>query len=403
MVAALEGIKILDFTRQMAGPYATVLLSDFGADVIKVESLPGGDGSRETGTAYIDGESALYLIWNRGKRSVALDLRSDEGKDVVYRLAAECDIVFENYRPGVADKIGIGYERLSEINPRLIYVSISAFGDGPLSPYPGMDVVVQAMSGIMSVTGEPDGGPVLVGVPIGDFTGAMVGAQAALLGLQARERTGRGQKMDVSMLYGLLWALTTRLASFWATGEDPVRMGSTHSVVAPYQAFQTSDGYVVAGAWGDGGWPHFCKALGRPDLVDDPRFLTNEKRVERRAEMSALLQDVFITKTTAEWETAFRGEPHVLFGPVFKFSEILGHPHVVQSGIIEQVDHPRLGPIPQLGPLISMKDTPGRIAGPPPLLGQHTREVLTEAGYTKEEVEDLIAAGVAEAADEPVG
>lgn len=395
MVTPLEGVKVLDFTRQMSGPYATLFLSDYGADVIKVESVPNGDGSRTTGTDFIDGESALFLMWNRGKRSLALDLYRPEAKAALLRLAAECDVIVENYRPGVADEIGIGYDAVAQVNPRVVYVSVSAFGEGPLDPYPGTDPVVQAMSGVMSVTGEPDGGPVLVGIPVADFTGAMIGAQAVLLGLLARERTGKGQKIDVSMLYGLLSSLTTRLASHWATGTDPQRFGSAHSVVSPYQAFETKDGYAVAGVWGAGeGWPRFCAAIERPDLAEDPRFLTNHDRVERRGELTGLLSDIFRTRTTAEWEQSFHA-CSALFGPVYSFSEILNHPHVEQAGLVQTVNHPTLGEIPQLGPVIFLRDTPGRIAGPPPVLGQHTREVLVEAGYTAAEIDGLVAGGVA--------
>lgn len=399
MTSALEGVRVLDFTRQMAGPYGTMLLGDYGADVIKVESAPNGDGSRNTGVDRMGDQSSLFLTWNRNKRSICLDMRTPEGKDAVRRLARECDVLVENYRPGVADEIGIGYDALSEINPGLVYVSVSAFGEGPLAPFPGTDPVVQAVSGVMSVTGEPDGGPLLVGVPVADFTGAMIGAQAVMLGLLARERTGRGQKIDVSMLFGLMSALTTRLASHWTTGEDPKRFGSAHSVVAPYQAFRTKDGHAVAGVWGAGeGWPRFCAAVERPDLVDDPRFLTNDLRVDHRDELTALLDEVFLTRTTKEWEAAFN-EHHALFGPVHSFSELLSHPHVEEAGIIQSVEHPTAGEIPQLGPVIFLQDTPGRISSPPPLLGQHTREVLGLAGYSESEIETLVAGGVALTAD----
>lgn len=399
MVAALEGIRVLDFTRQMAGPYGTMFLGDYGADVIKVESSPNGDGSRNTGVDRMGDQSSLFLIWNRNKRSICLDLRTPEGKEAVIRLARECDVLVENYRPGVAEKIGIGYDTLSEINPGLVYVSISAFGEGPLDPYPGTDPVVQAVSGVMSVTGESDGGPLLVGVPIADFTGAMVGAQAVMLGLLARERTGRGQKIDVSMLFGLMSALTTRLATHWTTGEDPKRFGSAHSVVAPYQAFPTKDGYAVAGVWGAGeGWPRFCAAIDRPQLAEDPRFLNNDLRVANRDELTALLEEIFVTRTTAEWERSFN-EQHALFGPVHSFSEVLAHPHVQQSGIIQSVQHPTVGEIPQLGPVIFLRDTPGKISSPPPLLGQHTREVLASAGYSEDEIEKLVDTGIAVTSD----
>jgi crotonobetainyl-CoA:carnitine CoA-transferase CaiB-like acyl-CoA transferase len=395
VAAPLTGIRVLDFTRQMSGPYAALMLSDYGANVIKVESIPTGDGSRTTGTDFIDGESALFLMWNRGKRSIALDLRTSEGLDVALRLAAQADVVLENYRPGVADRIGIGYGALSRQNERLVYCSISAFGEtGPLADAPGTDPVVQAMSGVMSVTGERGGGPALVGVPVADFTAAMLGFQGVLLALLAREHTGRGQKVGISMLDGLLSALTTRLATHWNTGVDPVACGSAHSVVVPYQAFATKDGHVVAGVWGNEGWPRFCKAIDRPDLENDPRYASNVGRIRLRDELEPVLDAIFATRTSAEWETRFR-EHGALFGPVYRFSEILSHPQVTGRGLVQQVEHPTLGQINQLGPVIELHDTPGGIAGPPPLLGQHTEEVLREAGLSSEEAAALIDRGVA--------
>lgn len=402
-MTALEGVRVLDLTRQMSGPYGTMLLGDYGADVIKVESLPGGDGSRQVGTDFVGDQSALFLIWNRGKRSIALDLRDPRGVDLVRRLADTCDVLVENYRPGVADEIGLGYEQLAATNPGLVYVSVSAFGPrGPLAPYPGTDPVVQAVSGVMSVTGEPDGGPLLVGVPVADYSGAMSCAQGAMLGLLARERTGRGQKVDVSMMFSLVSALTTRLATHWTTGEDPGRFGSQHSVVAPYQAFRTADGHAVAGVWGGhDGWVRFCRAVEREELVDDPRFATNPDRVANRDALTATLQDTFGTRTTAEWEERFNTH-RALFGPVLTFSQVLAHPQVEQAGLVQTVEHPTAGPIPQLGPVIGMSDTPGRIAGPPPLLGEHTRGVLAELGLEGAQVDELLAAGVAaEPAEQP--
>ncbi|HMG41630.1 MAG TPA: CoA transferase, partial [Acidimicrobiales bacterium] len=250
MVAALDGVKVIDFSRHMSAPYGTVVLGDFGADVVKVESVPEGDPARRTGTAFVDGVSGLFLQWNRSKRSLAVDMRQPDGLEVVRRLVADADVLVENYRPGVTDAIGIGYQAMSELNPRLIYCSVSAFGpDGPIASYPGTDPVIQAMSGVMSLTGEADGGPLLVGIPIADFTGAMTMVQGVLLGLLAREKTGRGQRVDIPMLSALVFGLTTRLASYWADGDDPVRHGAAHSVVAPYQVYATSDGKVVAGAW----------------------------------------------------------------------------------------------------------------------------------------------------------
>jgi crotonobetainyl-CoA:carnitine CoA-transferase CaiB-like acyl-CoA transferase len=391
----LAGVRILDLTRHMTGPYATVMLADFGADVIKVESVPFGDPSRRTGTAFQDGESGLFLIWNRGKRSIALDLRTPEGVEAVQRLAKNCDVLIENYRPGVADKIGVGYSDLSKVNPGLIHVSISAFGGtGPRSLDPGTDPVVQAMSGVMSVTGEADREPMYVGVPIADFTGAMVGAQAVMLGLLSRAKTGRGQKIDISMLNALMSSLTTRLASYWYGGEVPTRHGNEHSVVAPYQAFQTKDGWAVAGVWGGGSdpWERFCRAVDRMDLFEDPRFLTNVDRVAHRQELNNILDEVFLGATTAQWQERFQ-EARALFGPVLTIPEAVEQDQAQATGLVTSIEHPKLGEIPMMRPSIQMSDTPGGIERHPPLLGEHSIEVLQEIGYTDDEINRLIEAG----------
>lgn len=394
-VKALDGVRVVDLTRHMSGPYGTAMLTDHGASVVKVESSGSGDPSRNTGHAYHGEENALYLMWNRGKRSIALDLRQAEAVEAVKRLVAESDVFVENYRPGVAEEIGLGWEVLKEINPRLIYISVSGFGRGPLEAWPATDPVVQAMSGVMSVTGDIGGPPVLIGVPIADYAGAMQVIQATLTGLLARERTGRGQYIEVSMLHALMAALTTRLALYWATGEEPERLGGSHSAVAPYNVFRTADGYMVAGVWGAGeAWPRFCEALGRPDLIDDPRFLDNKMRVERRDVLVPLIEEVTVTQPTAVWEKRFR-DVHVLFGPVLDFPSLLSHPHVEQAGIVTSVEHPTSGTVPQLAPVLKMSETSPQIAGPPPLHGEHTREILAEIGYSDAEIEDMIGSGAA--------
>jgi crotonobetainyl-CoA:carnitine CoA-transferase CaiB-like acyl-CoA transferase len=391
---ALEGVRIIDFSRQMSAPYATVLLGDYGADVVKVESLPHGDGSRRTGTAFVDGESGLFLMWNRNKRSLAVNLRDPESREIVHRLVRASDVLVENFRPGVAEDMGIGYEEMAQLNPRLIYASLTAFGPtGPMARYPGTDPVVQAMSGVMSLTGERGGGPVLVGLPIADFTGAMVLTQGILLGLLARDRTGKGQRVDTPMLAGLVFGLTTRLASYWADGKEPERHGSAHSVVAPYQVYRAADGDVVAGAWAPEAWPRFCAAVGRDDLVDDARFASNADRVANRDELNEILDKIFSQHTTAEWEERFSAA-NALFAEVCSIPRILSHPQMDALGMVQSVEHARLGTIPQLGPPIFLSDTPGGIKSAPPVLGQHTADVLTQLGYTETEIGDLHRRGV---------
>ena len=391
--SALQGVRVVDFTRQMSGPYACLVLADFGADVIKVESAPLGDPSRRAGIYFVGGESTMFLTWNRNKRGVCLDLRSERGLKVAHRLIEDADILMENFRPGVADEIGIGWEVAHSLNPRLVYCSVSAFGSsGPWKDRPGTDPVVQAMSGLMSVTGERDGGPVAVGIPIADYTSSMMAVQGALLGLFARQRTGKGQHVDISMLGALMFGLTTRLGPYFVTGTDPTRWGSQHSQVVPYQAFRTTSGWAMAGIWSDNGWKAFCEALDWPELASDERFDTNVKRVERRDELCPLLEARFITRSTGEWERRF-ADRGVLFAPINTFSEAFNHPQVEALGLVTNVMHPTAGWLKQIGPVIGLSETPASVRSAPPLLGEHTIEVLLESGYSQEEIDDLLARG----------
>jgi crotonobetainyl-CoA:carnitine CoA-transferase CaiB-like acyl-CoA transferase len=393
--AALEGVTVVDFTRQMSGPYASLVLGDFGADVIKIESAPKGDGCRYIGNTFVGGESTMFLTWNRNKRSVCLDLRQPEGLEVALRLIDRADVVMENYRPGVADEIGIGGDAVLERNPRAIYCSVNAFGsEGPWAGRPGTDPVVQAMSGVMSVTGEREGGPLLVGIPVADYSSAMLAVQGVLLGLLARQTTGRGQKVEIPMLHALAFGLTTRVGPYFANGEEPTRWGSQHSQVVPYQAFQTKDGYAVSGTWGDADWPKFCDGLGWPELADDPRYDNNVKRVALRDELSAKIQERFTDRTTAEWEERFSSRK-VLFAPVNTFSELFNHPQAEAMKLVIDVEHPTAGVQRQLAPAVRMAGTPARVDRPSPLLGQHTEEVLLESGWSRAEVDGLVARGVA--------
>lgn len=385
----LVGVRVVDVTRHMSGPYASLVLGDFGADIIKVESAPFGDPSRRTGVNFVEGESTMFLTWNRSKRSICLDMRKKRGLDIAHRLVDSADVFMENYRPGVADKIGLGWDVLRERNPRLIYCSTNAFGSlGPWRERPGTDPVVQAMSGVMSVTGERDGGPVLVGIPIADYTASLITVQGILLALLARDRTGRGQYVEIPMLGGLIFGLTTRVGPYFQTGENPTKWGSQHSQVVPYQAFRTSDGWAVAGVWGDG-WKNFCAALGWPELAEDERFDQDAKRVQRRDELTELLQERFVTRSTAEWDADLSAHG-VLFAPVNTFSDALEHEQSQAMEFVSEIDHPVSGRLRQVAPVIRMSDTPAAVTLPPPLLGQHSREILGEIGISDEETDALL-------------
>jgi formyl-CoA transferase/CoA:oxalate CoA-transferase len=392
-MGALDGITVVDLTRHMAGPYATLVLADHGADVVKVETLQ-GDSSRHGGTDYFGDQSAMFLLWNRGKRSITVDIRSEQGKEIVRELSRTADVFVENFRPGVAERAGFGYEALSAVNPRLVYCSISAFGPtGPLAPSPGTDPVVQAISGVISVTGEPGTPGSLVGVPVADYTGAMIAVQGIVMALFARERTGRGQLVEAPMLFGMLSMLSTRLGTYWAKGEDPKPYGSTHSVHVPYRIFATTDGNVMAGTFGGDSWPRFCAAIEREDLLEDARFTNGVLRAQNREALDAILEPVFAAQTSEHWRARFE-HAGALFAPVLKVSQILNHPQVTEAGFVTSVEHPTVGTLPQLAPALSLSETPPAIRRPPPLLGEHTDEVLGELGYDPERIDALRADGV---------
>ncbi|MDA3041167.1 MAG: CoA transferase [Actinomycetota bacterium] len=393
-IRALDGIRVVDFSRILAGPYATMVLADHGADVIKIESVPDGDPSRVSGTAYVNGESGLFLMWNRGKRSIALDLRHPDSKPILTTLIDGADVLVENFRPGVADDMGIGYEAVSERNPRLVYCSLSAFGPvGPLASQPGTDSLIQAMSGLMALTGEQGGAPVLAGIPVADMIGALLCVQGILLALTARQSTGRGQKVDVSLLEGMIAALNTPLASYWATGRDPERAGASHPAVAPYQVFETVDGHAMLGAWTNAQWPPLCRVIGREDLIEDSRYATNQLRVQNRVALNRIFEPIIATRTTDQWAEAF-AEEGAMFAPVLPISKILQHPQLDALGSLQTVDHPRAGRIPQIAPPVHLSETPGAVTTASPLLGEHSVEILREVGFSQGEIARLGEAGV---------
>ncbi|ADU51857.1 L-carnitine dehydratase/bile acid-inducible protein F [Thermaerobacter marianensis DSM 12885] len=390
----LHGIRVLDLSRVLSGPYCTMMLADFGADVIKIERPETGDDTRAWGPPFVNGEAAYFLSVNRNKRSVVVDLKAPEGRDLIRRMARQCDVVVENFRPGTAAKLGIGPDDLLRENPRLVYASISGFGqDGPYRDKPGYDAIAQAMGGIMHVTGEPDRPPVRAGVAIADIGAGMWAAFGILAALWERERSGRGQVVDVSLLEGQIAWLTYVAGNYFATGQVPRRYGSAHPNLVPYQAFETADGHLIVAVGNDSLWRRFCEAAERPDLAADPRYATNAGRVEHRNQLLPELEALMRSRTTAEWLERL-DRAGVPAGPILSIADLARDPHVQHRQMIVSLEHPRAGVIRVTGIPVKLSATPGAIYAPPPLLGQHTDEVLEELGLPAEERRRLREAGV---------
>jgi crotonobetainyl-CoA:carnitine CoA-transferase CaiB-like acyl-CoA transferase len=393
-VLPLEGVRVLELAHLIAGPLCGMYLGDMGAEVVKVESREAPDAGRHIYRLYRGGEGILHLTVNRNKRGLSVDLRQEAGRALFRRLAARADVVIEAFRGGVAERLGIDAASLAAANPRLIYCSISAFGPaGPWREKPGLDALAQALGGFMAITGERDGGPVLGGAPVADTMGALLATQGILTALIARDRTGRGQRVDASLLDGMLLAHTARLAVFHETGESPGRWGSGHPEIVPYRAYRASDGWVFVAVWVDRLWRPFCEAIGRPELADDPRFAGRADRIAHRGGLDGILEKVFAQRTAAEWiETLERAD--VLCAPVNDYADLARHPQVQASGMIAEQDHPRAGRFKTIGTPVKLSATPGRIRTGAPALGEHTREILAEAGLAMEEIDALAAAGV---------
>ncbi|WP_246036575.1 CaiB/BaiF CoA transferase family protein [Sinomonas susongensis] len=389
----LRGLLVLDLSRILSGPFATMTLADLGADVIKVEQPGQGDDTRHWGPPFQGGEAAYFLSVNRNKRSLAVDLKSPEGLAAVRRLALKADVIVENFRPGTAQRLGLGYEELSAANPGLVYASISGYGQtGPEAGRAGYDAIAQARSGIMSVTGEADGPPVRVGISSADLiagTWAVIGILAAL---HEKARTGQGQWVDISLLDGSVSWLTYVASGFFANGETPRRYGSAHPTIAPYQAFPTSDGFVMIAVGNDSLWRKFAVALGRPELADDERFATNPLRVAHRDELIPLLEQELQRSTTAEW-VAGLDAAGVPVGPIQTVDEALADPQVLARGMVAEVEHPEAGTLKVLNCPVRLTRTPASVRMPPPLLGQHSDQILAGAGLSPSDIDRLHAQG----------
>lgn len=385
----LEGITVIDVSRVLAGPYAAMMLGDLGADVIKVERPDGGDQTRAWGPPHLGDESAYYLSINRNKRSLTLNLKSEQGREIIKQLVKKGDVLIENFRPGGMESFGLGYEDLKQLNPRLIYCSITGYGQtGPWKHRPAYDIILQGEGGLMSITGEEKGEPVRIGVALVDIITSLYTAISVTTALLARERDGQGQKLDLAMYDCEVSTLTYMAFYYFATGLSPRGMGSKHPTIVPYQAFETQDNYLVVGVGSQEIWGRFCKAINQPQLRDDPRFVDNPRRVKYREELEGILDPLFKEKTTQEWMECFTENDIPVTG-VNDMEKIFKSEQLAFREMLQSIDHPSIGALKQIGIPMKFERTPGRIHRHPPLLGEHNREILQDLGYSPTEIEEM--------------
>lgn len=392
--APLDGVRILDLCRVVSGPFATMQLGDLGADVVKIEEPGKGDESRSYGPPFVGGESTYFLSVNRNKRSCAIDLKSEAGRELVVRLAAASDVVIENFRPGTLERLGLGYDVLSAGHPGLILVAISGFGrTGPDANRPGYDLILQGESGVMDITGEADGPPSKVGTSIADLVTGLYGCQAVLAALAKRGRSGQGGRVDVSMLDAMASLLTFNAGMYFATGSSPRRRGNAHPTIAPYETFEAQDGWVNIGVANDKFWAGFCAVLGRPDLAADPRFARGPDRAVRRVELKAVLAPLIAAQTRRVWVEKL-GAAGIPCGEIKSVGEVCEAEQLVVRGQVGVTEHPSAGPVRHIGPAVRFGDAPARPARPAPRLDEHRAAVLTEwLGLGESAIDDLARAG----------
>ena len=389
----LHGVRVLELAQIMAGPTCGVMLADLGADVIKVEKLPGGDDSRGYREPRVNGVSAPFMMMNRNKRGIAIDLKSPRGRDVLLTLVRKADVLVENYRRDTMDKLGLGYEALAAENPALIYCAITGFGrEGPLADRGGFDLVAQGFAGLMAITGEPGRPPAKTGNPVSDINAGLLGALGVLAAYTHRLKTGRGQLVDTSLFEAALQQTFWHASTYFATGTSPGPLGSAHILTAPYQAFEASDGYLNIGGANQANWERIAEVLGHPEWRSDPRFADNTARMRHREALVDLMNAVLRTRTRAAW-LALLDAAGVPAGPVNSLAEALEHPQTRARGMVVDLVHPEAGPTRAIGCPMHLSETPAEVTRAAPRLGEHTREVLREAGFADRDIDRLFEEG----------
>ena len=387
---ALAGIRVLDFSQIGAGPTCGMLLGDMGADVIKIEA-PGGDLGRKLGPPWQNGESVVSMCFNRNKRSIVIDLKKPRGPAIVARMAEQADVVLESFRPGVMDKLGIGYAAVAAKTPGIVFCSISAYGQsGPWRDKPGVDGMLQAVSGLMSTIGGTGAPPAKVQVPAVDMTTGFLATTAVLAALRDRERTGRGQHLDVNMYNSALMLQQSGIASYLSSGEKPERIGSAAPYSAPNEAYPTRDGWIMIAAYHEDRWNALCQVLGDPGLASHPDFATNPARVANRAKLAEALGRHLAAKTTAEWQAAMEARD-IICGPIADYDAVMASPQLAHNGVIVEMEHPAAGTVRMPGMAFGDSDAQSRVRLPPPMLGAHSREVLEQFGFGADEIESLLS------------